>query len=928
MADDEFYNPYQFIPLGDQAAWAEHDHAIPKRGQFDKTGFAGSRLSHAAYDQEPGLWHGRILCKLTLETPIFIGAERGRRGGDKNDYMLVEPYTIGGEPAVPASSLRGLISSLAEAASGSALRVLDDRKPVSYRMPMERGLSAIGLVVQDPSDPAKLAIQPLTAPLLRRNNDGRVAFTDDHDRNTAWGKVFNGYINFKTHIGCYEDRSKQEHNPSAASYSAQKFANGLPIDQPFMGYPIYYYMKVWRGKSLEELWDEESSKRVRLRRKGSAVVSQEARDKGPGRLRWGSILSDSQYRRLPEDQKNHYTRGFLRVLGGEARQMATRKFHELFIPCPEGARLPPPLPLSEEVVERFYSLSKELEKQDREERDWREIRPYVPFSDIASGRSRDGSLKLMPGHTVYFNVGLDSEQRPTVTAISFSSIWRGLVPSEDGGMASTWDFFRQYGRNGSRGEILPFNSRRQTISPAEAMFGFVSADATPGGQRGAYAGRVRFSAARLAQAVPESERQALFCDDGTLEPRPEDPPGPSYVKLKILSSPKPPSPAMYFRPDGNGKPIPKHDLRVRHEPNGRKVYLHKDKLTDKPWLTASEKNKNQKNAVRPLNPKACERYGSFWFHVDFDNLSKVELDLLCFALRPTEKYRHKIGMGKAIGLGAVQIEPVALFLIDRTKRYRDLFGSRYRKIHPALDTTNDLRPERCYARELLALEGVALEPDIFRNRAEAHAGRMPADVHDAVRLTGEPEHLDEHCGVHVPLTLDQSDSSEDETYAWFSANAEHIRLQSGGSLGLRPISSGGALPKLPRNREPVRVPWPNLDANDQRRLARDKNEFDRFLCSARLVFVGDSSESQVVNILGVIRSVCASWRQCASTEMQNSANVTRCITRGETPVFVGDVSHPHLPDRSRDFCLFISSAGVRNKDIYPIARFIAFLEGA
>ena len=40
--------------------------------------------------------------------------------------------------------------------------------------------------------------------------------------------------------------------------------------------------------------------------------------------------------------------------------------------------------------------------------------------------------------------------------------------------------------------------------------------------------------------------------------------------------------------------------------------------------------------------------------VDFDNLSPRELGLLLYALKPAEGFRHKLGMGKPIGLGGVR----------------------------------------------------------------------------------------------------------------------------------------------------------------------------------------------------------------------------------------------------------------------------------
>jgi len=54
--------------------------------------------------------------------------------------------------------------------------------------------------------------------------------------------------------------------------------------------------------------------------------------------------------------------------------------------------------------------------------------------------------------------------------------------------------------------------------------------------------------------------------------------------------------------------------------------------------------------------------------IRFENLSKVELGALLFALDLPEGHAHKLGMGKPIGLGSVRISP-RLFLSNRKKRY-------------------------------------------------------------------------------------------------------------------------------------------------------------------------------------------------------------------------------------------------------------------
>ena len=68
-----------------------------------------------------------------------------------------------------------------------------------------------------------------------------------------------------------------------------------------------------------------------------------------------------------------------------------------------------------------------------------------------------------------------------------------------------------------------------------------------------------------------------------------------------------------------------------------------------------------------VNPVKADT--TFNFHVDFNNLLEWELGLLCYALKPNANYCHKIGMGKPLGLGSVDIEISSLRTINRRKRY-------------------------------------------------------------------------------------------------------------------------------------------------------------------------------------------------------------------------------------------------------------------
>ncbi len=137
---------------------------------------------------------------------------------------------------------------------------------------------------------------------------------------------------------------------------------------------------------------------------------------------------------------------------------------------------------------------------------------------------------------------------------------------------------------------------------------------------------------------------------------------------KILSTPKPTAFQEYLTQDN-----PDDKEKLRHYGDspkdtslrGYKFYWHKPFDPRKYWEKRPIKDK-QHTIIRPLKPGS-----TFCGRVRFDNLSKLELGALLTTLDLPENMRHKIGMGKPLGMGTIRIQ-VELHLIDREKRYASL----------------------------------------------------------------------------------------------------------------------------------------------------------------------------------------------------------------------------------------------------------------
>lgn len=142
--------------------------------------------------------------------------------------------------------------------------------------------------------------------------------------------------------------------------------------------------------------------------------------------------------------------------------------------------------------------------------------------------------------------------------------------------------------------------------------------------------------------------------------------------LKILSSPKP-SCTQFYLTNGDYNST---DSKIR----GRKMYYHHHKGQLKYEMVKGDYKGDIIRNNQNVSVELISNF-TFTFKIDFVNLSKYELGLLLFAIdlknENGQKMYHKIGMGKPLGLGTVEIEidHAKSFLINRQTRYTGLFSN-------------------------------------------------------------------------------------------------------------------------------------------------------------------------------------------------------------------------------------------------------------
>lgn len=216
-------------------------------------------------------------------------------------------------------------------------------------------------------------------------------------------------------------------------------------------------------------------------------------------------------------------------------------------------------------------------------------------------------------------------------------------------------------------DLVPESQRSpNNIDLADAIFGFAKS-----GKRD--------------DDVPQSVAGRISVRDGVLSPRQtaeaclEE-----RVTPRILSEPKPTAFQLYLVQQSDAKRSLRHydtgntDTTVR----GHKLYWHSKNGLSLGEFSDSEAtdDSTQHTCIRPVKPGT-----EFTFRIHFENLRDRELGALLWVLAlpgaPGREYRHKLGMGKPLGLGSVKIDIHKLHLSDRESRYEQLFHETRKSWH-------------------------------------------------------------------------------------------------------------------------------------------------------------------------------------------------------------------------------------------------------
>lgn len=806
LKDNEFYNPYYFIPLE-----GEHSEKYALK-RSDKNEKGEQKFNYHAHDKYyEGKKSGRICCTLETVTPCVFGgkqtpSKKKENANKKEEYepAIIENFELNGKLAIPATSLKGMLSSIVEVASGSALRVLENEK-YSVRADTDMALKKIGQVIKKGEQlyiaPFKFCIKLAESnDKIRKDFPERLITKITKDTGQAFSYTQKYYFKYAEKDFDWQDvLNPYKQNLNKTQKILVKDINNVTFSLKECNDNIACYIRM-----IETL------------------------ERG---------LPKSVFR-PPNGKKEEFNKVIYLLSNPDIDHALSIKDS-----AKDNYRY-----IADSITEK--SVKKLQGKDKSKQLSLKEIEKISPLHPLGRNRDEHYQLTLKENDIVFYD-----DDNNSVTEISFSAIWRKPVPDLAGNIADTHDFFKSIDK-----EFLPMNPNRTTITPAELLFGFTS-DETEDKKIEAFKGKVRVSFGRLKDGQENIELP--------------------QVLLKILDSPKPPSPNMYFtqrvyklndstkeptfkeqieilqkytfkgniidiidanlidvvneeinlrnlleahiqkiseRVQGNistfldiilnecrdeklkdkllqfikytskhenkseklnQEPISKGSLKLSdHKPQGVKAYLNHDIGNSVPWKTNpdlspqkkiddAKKREKQKSYVNPITEGT-----RFEFHLDFDNLDDWEISLLLYALEPNKEnpnkdFFHKLGLGKPLGLGSVKIDVNCVQEIKRQERYK-------------IDTLDvGAKPNERYT-ELKKSDFKSFKPtENIENALDALGQTYPTN------------------DISYPLANNQA--QETEGFQWFVNNDD---TKQNNRQNLKPISEKNKIQRLTENEKP------------------------------------------------------------------------------------------------------------------------------
>ncbi len=697
-----FLNPYNFVRYLDRPR--------PK----------GDVLGDCApppHDRYTGLT-GMITCHVTTTTPLFVSdAHEVEPDKDHSGHRIYRFFRLLNEqnvlePALPASSLRGMLRSVFEAVTNSCFSVFEKdeerekKDRLEHRVNRDPGLTPARVLDIDQHG-ATLELFDCTtmSPPVRCT-----------DQPTT---VKSGMVSAYTPVVLKRQRGGNDIPFSRYGIVTPSFHDGERVAALVTTTRVIHRSRRFQWFPVVQM--------VPVARHATLVV-------GAGQQKVFGFV----HRTGPNIENKHDERLFFRWDDQD--------------PAPRTTYTPKKLHINNETVEEFNRILKKYWERHEEKVEelqvsgWPTTATTLPHPSVFVREDR----KLRQGDLVYYfkdNWGIEHIAPVSMPRVPYHHPREKLLPKH-----------------------LDHCTSIDALCPACRTFGWVHEDATkmPAEAKVASAGRIRITHGVLKKSA------------GTL-----DEPNGSGIPLAILSSPKPTATAFYLLTP-NGRPGETDYDQEKAKLRGRKFYRHHGQWENLSGEQQSEHrragdrlDKQNRTVKGVLNPGA-----EFEFDVHFENLQPVELGALLWTIQLEPGMHHRLGFGKPLGFGSLQIK-ITLQITSTNTRYLALTPLDSSPIDSKRVTDDYISQfekamERAYAEKNERF-------DVFPN------------VMDLKTLLSNPK-MAGPIRVHYPRH-ERTASAEGENFKWFVGNRRRL------DDSRRPVQSR----KLPPGSDPQWLALPSED---------------------------------------------------------------------------------------------------------------------
>lgn len=446
--------------------------------------------------------------------------------------------------------------------------------------------------------------------------------------------------------------------------------------------------------------------------------------------------------------RNNAKAGFVYATG---RNIETKKNDRFFYGNLDDST---PLRVTDEVQKAYHSLIEDYQKRSESIKKSAQSQAQLDVSPFIT----DKTWKLEDGRLVYIQFA-SKDSKDVI------GLFPVLIPRHPYRVTPLAVL-----RIGFPDFVPPTNINKLCL--ASRVFGWVSQDADKQDltQEVAYRGRVCFSNATVTHAIKNDEP----------------------LTLSILGAPHPTSLEFYLddiqyiraRRDGqHGYNEPNAKIR------GRKIYRHHKSFNRNEATVGEDQKSEQNRTIQGI----YEPDSNWTFTIEFENLQPVELGALLWTLELSEYNRqayHRIGYGKPLGFGSVQIEVTGMDFYDAKTRYKE---------NKLVELTDDEKKKQ-------QQENVRRYKPKLVNHFQAAISRLygnsPFDQLD--NIVDLLALLSERNGdflIHYPRLDPNRQAADNEGFRWFMSNRD------------------GQQDRLKAAHEDSGLPY-DVSANDNRRTRR------------------------------------------------------------------------------------------------------------